>query len=866
MLDVKNGLGADMNFRLGQPFRPFQQLMGVLPDRSKKIVPTPYHDLMTNPESPIIDFYPRDFELDMNGKKMEWEAVVKIPFIEEKRLLSAMATKENALTDAERARNDFGVSLKFTYDPNVDYIYPSSMPGIFPDLDNCRCVENIFELPTMDGLEVYIGLVDGVQLGVSALAGFPSLKVLPFSGQLGFHGVNVFQQDSRNESMVVTLHDNDQKTKVAKAVEKLGKAIHIGYPFLQEAKIVKVSDELFDYTLPGQGNAPAIQLPHQPHEISAWKRKADRIESVYSKRLGMIIGSVESLVHVELLKGLKKTDDGATIKEYANLPGQETDYATQTIVDEVVSVDHRFLEKSAIPFAEDYPEGSRAFFLGDYAYGRPLEVISHHGNKAEVWVLTATQKEKEFGREIAAQAERTAPYIPSYGVARKLNLNPLVLSRLTSSFSVNSSSLKLNLGLNLKFEAKKMKVLGYSRKGQNGWEYSQKAVELIQQYMIKFPEFIAGVMRNPKGDIYEDTDFYPPEIAKTKMKEIGAWLKSIESKSFEKVPLEAEQFDSDVVKLIEAAADVQIKNTVQGKPQKMKGVPRNALLKPSDAEQRVSNQHFTLGDRVVYVQDSGRVPIGQRGTVVGVTRTSRATLLDVVFDTTFMSGSSLGERCSPFRGSTVPSTSVLNLTNKQVITWSRESAAKRPTVQQSPLTVRGYGVPTGPGGQGQLTPATAPPPLRGSFRGALSGQWNGNPSQGSGSGRGVPAQNGQTWQQQQLPFRPAQQHQSSNNAPGRGQYNGTFRGRGQSNENSHRGRGAFNGNSNKQGYVPTDLSDPNAGVIENNPGFQPRNYSHVPPPNQLDGGNRRGRGRGNSRGGSRGRGAPRGRSTANVTQ
>ncbi|MCJ1227724.1 hypothetical protein MMC12_004382, partial [Toensbergia leucococca] len=117
--DVKLGLNADMNFQLGQPFRPYQQLMGVLPDRSKTIVPTPYHDLMTNPDSPIFDFYPRDFELDMNGKKMEWEAVVKIPFIDEERLLKAMRTREHLLSDEEKSRNDFGVTLKFTYSPDV---------------------------------------------------------------------------------------------------------------------------------------------------------------------------------------------------------------------------------------------------------------------------------------------------------------------------------------------------------------------------------------------------------------------------------------------------------------------------------------------------------------------------------------------------------------------------------------------------------------------------------------------------------------------------------------------------------------------------------------------------------------------------
>ena len=45
---------------------------------------------MFDPTSPILDFYPTEFEQDLNGKKQDWEAVVKIPFIDEERLLKAM--------------------------------------------------------------------------------------------------------------------------------------------------------------------------------------------------------------------------------------------------------------------------------------------------------------------------------------------------------------------------------------------------------------------------------------------------------------------------------------------------------------------------------------------------------------------------------------------------------------------------------------------------------------------------------------------------------------------------------------------------------------------------------------------------------
>jgi 5'-3' exonuclease len=69
--DLKNIplMFSQIKFELGTPLAPFQQLMGCLPPASSALVPPAYRWLMTSPESPIIQFYPESFDVDMNGKK-----------------------------------------------------------------------------------------------------------------------------------------------------------------------------------------------------------------------------------------------------------------------------------------------------------------------------------------------------------------------------------------------------------------------------------------------------------------------------------------------------------------------------------------------------------------------------------------------------------------------------------------------------------------------------------------------------------------------------------------------------------------------------------------------------------------------------
>lgn len=63
------------------PYTPFQQLLCIMPTKSIGLLPKGY-DVIAAGED-LISFFPADFDIDLNGRALPWEAACLIPFVDE---------------------------------------------------------------------------------------------------------------------------------------------------------------------------------------------------------------------------------------------------------------------------------------------------------------------------------------------------------------------------------------------------------------------------------------------------------------------------------------------------------------------------------------------------------------------------------------------------------------------------------------------------------------------------------------------------------------------------------------------------------------------------------------------------------------
>lgn len=616
-------------FELALPLKPLEQLMAVLPPASAKLVPLPLAALMTAADSPVRAFYPTDFVTDANGKKASWEAIVKIPFIDEALLLPAIVAKYPQLRAEELARNQFGATYTFEY----------AAQGV---------KETIYELPVLRPDERFVAaLCRGARVGLHAMPGFPTLATLPVQGVLDSGvGLEIFGQPAKGLTMVLQVAAGgvfggelvEEGTGVARSASSLvGRRVFVHWPHLREAVVDRITDGCHTYALDA---ATGKVMMREADGIDAhnFETITETIQREYQKRCAVAIGVTPAVVWVRLFVGMRMSSDGAISKEFSS---HSLPCAMQMLVLRRVdatgkeTADERYEEQAAhdMDLSALFPLNAPVVYVGGEDYGAVGRVLAHSPDSQPTLKVTlasafAGRHEPIFPFRMATSRLREveATFVSFGEVQRRVGLSGLLLAKLTSTlclFIKGEMVRASNLGLDLKSEKRKTAAWGLARRGNTGWLFAPLVLALLEEMKRTFPAVIAALELVKGAADIDAAAVFPGVETRDQLLECVAPIQDLIRSRLGRVvhvSIEGDYLPREIIQqLAEAWHDYERKH----KPPTARDLLLSAqsLLSPLTGTLRLRSQQrhlrFSLGHRVAYV-GQGSVPFGIRGIVVGI--------------------------------------------------------------------------------------------------------------------------------------------------------------------------------------------------------------------------------------------------------
>lgn len=640
--DIKGFTDLKLEYDLGQPFLPYQQLLAVLPSASKELLPMAYRQLMTSNLSPIKQFYPADFKTDLNGKKQDWEAVVLVPFIDENMLLKAMQACDINLTQTERKRNRHGPMLKyyFTEENQGEYKSPGTQP---PIKVNYAKMESI----SIDDIRVPMDkLVKGKHPNAKQdlyYPGFPTFRHFKYETELKQALVKVFDQPSMNPSIIITVKPSNESQKDEIPLDLLDKFVYVGWPHLTEAKVVSISDNAYNYTNIGQ----------KKQVLYDFKSEINTVADYYMSQRGINVGDTKALVKVRRIVGRKYTltpNGRVTLEKILSL--DHSYYPLQLILDNIKVYNSD--EELYSDIKSMFPIGTTCFNITNPFYGAQGKVLDYDestNNRVKISITSTTEPDLSIINNIREEYNRN--YKNLYTAAYQLGMSESTFSRLTGSIWVYPNSSKenwksVNIGLALRFHKKNLETPGYTKRIDGHWYYSNKAIDLVADYAKNFPEVIRFLSRNNYNWQLTFQSIFLHNYYDKKGEELVNWIKAQPHYKIQRVNCSNIFLDKDLILQTEKIVD----NFKEESKSLVLHIKPNFLFKPGLTKGYTlpdPQAKFELLDRVINIQTENPVPFALKGTIIGLNESnSDHCMYNVMFDKPFENGlkkNTTSERC-----------------------------------------------------------------------------------------------------------------------------------------------------------------------------------------------------------------------------
>jgi len=794
LLTEEDYLAAGGTLVRGEPVRPLEQLLSVLPAQSKALLPASVRPLVEE-GSRIEGYYPTEFRLDPNFKSTPWECVAIIPFIDFKKLSAAVEASGAfaGLTPEETRRNQrYGASYSYRYDPRLDPQGSQEGEGKggesrsrsgggsgagavkatlknLPDIPRPVSRETAWSFPEEGKRRFIPRPTPGT---TEPLPGFPCLRVFKIDSGLDKVGVDIFGRASSKPSLVLSLPGLKKglsHRRLAEFFLQPSRSCFVGWPYLREARVCGAfdADTVWERSakkarVGGKTEIIAKAIPGSRRSL--FTQASIALAGEFLKKKATRLREVDLLFRVNLFEGMQRFPDGRLVKKFSR---EETTVPANVVLIKNPRPDPRYAERRGAAAAEEFPPGCAIIFTGSEArlYGCTGRIVAHHSagkggkkggerkgveeKKAQA-ATAAASIEVEIdddvrrvrppkGSRAKAKAKpkqkpqaqwvdnkfmsafvhgvirRLEPkYFSAQKVASTLKMSAFVFSQVTSSVLVKPRNAEI--GLQLKSSRHNKMVPGYTRLDPRSgrWEYSMLAVKLVFEYRKRFPRVFLALQRKQQGgkflDVsdlvarrdkegYEQVGRGDRKEMDAALREVQGWIKSSQSSSMLAFPATSKVLSKPTILALERATSRLAADSSGSSSEGGEGLPPSSsspsvssssfsrrkvrmrlqagseaaylsLYKATPRTPWSPSSRFAVGERVCCLRGDLGVPVGAKGTVVGVHFNEKdegegLMKLDVLFDEKIISGTSLNNMCSQGFGKTLPSHACLNLTTIQ---------------------------------------------------------------------------------------------------------------------------------------------------------------------------------------------------------
>ena len=111
-----------------------------MPPQAVDLLPKPLQPIILSPAS-VYDSYPMDFEIDMSGKRREWEGLVLLPMIDVDKVQEEYDKYSKDLDKRDLSIISNSNHYLYFHNSRKNYFFKS----FYGDVNDCSCSRRIIE-------------------------------------------------------------------------------------------------------------------------------------------------------------------------------------------------------------------------------------------------------------------------------------------------------------------------------------------------------------------------------------------------------------------------------------------------------------------------------------------------------------------------------------------------------------------------------------------------------------------------------------------------------------------------------------------------------------------------------------------------